>query len=116
MYLQRMWPVGISQDQELRPDFEDLSPEAAWQSVLETIEQHERGRHKHRLHLAAVQAALAKEHRLKLPPALLAPFQVCPHPPQKSWLVENDRLQYGNFECNISVKSHVYLQPSVGFT
>lgn len=84
--LQSTWPVGLSQDQELRPDFEDLSPEAAWQSVLETIAQHERGRHIHRLHLAAVQAALAKERRLKLPPALLAPFQACPQP-QKSWLV-----------------------------
>lgn len=72
--------VGLGQDAELQPDFEEVSAEAAWQSVLDTIEQHESSHHKHRLHLAAVQAALAKEHRLKLPPALLAPFQAGLHP------------------------------------
>lgn len=68
-------PAGLDQEEQLQPDFEDLSAEAAWQSVLDTIDQHESRQHKHRLHLAAVQAALTKEHRLKLPPALLAPFQ-----------------------------------------
>lgn len=76
--------AGFSQDEELRPDFEDLSSEAAWQSVVETIEQHESGQRKHCLHLTAVQAALAKERRLKLPPALLAPFQACFQAPHKT--------------------------------
>ena len=43
---------------------------------MDTLQQHETPQHKHCLHLAAVSAALGKERRLKLPAALLAPFQV----------------------------------------
>ncbi|KAL0039516.1 hypothetical protein WJX77_000424 [Trebouxia sp. C0004] len=64
-----------SSSQELRPDFEDLSAAAAWHVVMDSLQQHETPRHKHCLHLTAVRAALGKERRLKLPAALLAPFQ-----------------------------------------
>ena len=101
----KLWSAGFSQDEELRPDFEDLSPEAAWQSVLETIEQHENGQHKHRLHLAAVQAALAKERRLKLPPPLLAPFQACFQPLTNQHAHELSQALVW-CQCNVSTMSN----------
>lgn len=103
----KTWSAGFSQDEELRPDFEDLSPEAAWQSVLETIEQHEHGQHKHRLHLAAVQAALAKERRLKLPPPLLAPFQVRFPPLTKQHARELSQALVW-CQCNANTVSRVF--------
>ncbi|KAL0045451.1 hypothetical protein WJX82_006982 [Trebouxia sp. C0006] len=68
-------------DAELRPDFEDLSAAATWHAVLDSLRQHETSHHKHCLHLTAVRAALGKERRLKLPAALLAPFQAPPEGP-----------------------------------
>ncbi len=47
---------------------------------MDSLQQHETPHHKHCLHLTAVRAALGKERRLKLPAALLAPFQVQFHP------------------------------------
>ena len=60
--------------------------------MMETIEQHETSRHKHRLHLAAVQAALARERRLKLPAALLAPFQAWFLPSWLALAAKNSRV------------------------
>ena len=68
--------AGFSEDEGVRPDFEDLSAAAAWSAVMVTLQQHETPHNKCDLHLAAVRAALAQERRLKLPAALLAPFQV----------------------------------------
>ncbi len=71
-----VWSAGFSDDEDLRPDFEDLSPAVAWNVVMETLLRHETPQHHHCLHLAAIRAALVKERCLKLPAALLAPFQV----------------------------------------
>ncbi len=76
-------PADFDDDAELRPDFEDLSAATTWHAVLDSLRQHETSHHKHCLHLTAVRAALGKERRLKLPAALLAPFQVLLHPQQE---------------------------------
>ena len=68
--------AGSEDEAGLRPDFEGLSAAAAWAAVMDTLRQHETPYHAHGLHLAAVRAALLKQRRLKLPAALLAPFQV----------------------------------------
>ena len=68
--------AGPEGNGRLQPDLEGLSPDAAWGMLLQTAQQHPANQHGSRLYLAAVQAALAKERRLKLPAPLLAPFQV----------------------------------------
>ena len=69
--------AAFSEEDEVRPDFEDLSAEAAWGQVTDTLQRcADTQQQQHSLHLAAIRAALAKERRLKLPAALLAPFQV----------------------------------------
>lgn len=69
--------AGADDSSSAQADFEGLSPDAAWGVLLQAVQQYDTRQHGCRLHLAAVQAALGRERRLKIPAALLAPFQVC---------------------------------------
>ena len=47
-----------------------------WAALRRLLERLDGAEHAHRLRLAVADALLSADHRLKLPPWLLAPFEV----------------------------------------
>ena len=105
-------------DESVRPhaDFDGLSLDMAWRALLQAAEQYGGQQQGCRLQLAAVQAALGKERRLKLPSPLLAPFQVSQPllrwvPPPRSLLLATFQVsqfmsRHSAFQCYVGMADH----------